>query len=131
MTEHQDNGIPIAEAARRLNISQELIRKRIYRKRLSGYKVDGKWFVVLPGHDQTGQQEPKNQPEEQDKRQDAMHETRQDSQDNPRSEKVPAAALPLGCAHTLSRGERNQTGSNEKAEVLLDRCEFPRSGSAG
>jgi excisionase family DNA binding protein len=55
MTDYQDNGIPIAEAARRLNISQELIRKRIYRKRLSGYKVDGKWFVFLPGHDQTGQ----------------------------------------------------------------------------
>jgi transposase-like protein len=54
MTDHQDNGIPIAEAARHLNISQELIRKRIYRKRLSGYKVDGNWCYLYLAIDRDG-----------------------------------------------------------------------------
>ncbi len=45
-------GVPLAEAAARLGISEELVRKRIYRKKLKGYKVDGRWHVVLNGQDQ-------------------------------------------------------------------------------
>ena len=39
--------IPIAEAAERLGVSVELLRKRAQRNRMPAYKVDGKWYVVL------------------------------------------------------------------------------------
>ena len=44
----EQRGIPIAEAARRLGMSPDAVRMRIHRKRLTGYKVAGSWFVVLP-----------------------------------------------------------------------------------
>jgi hypothetical protein len=54
MTAAQDNGtetVPLAEAASRLGISEELVRKRIYRGKLSGEKIDGRWHVVMPHQD--------------------------------------------------------------------------------
>ena len=54
MTALQDNGtetVPLAEAATRLGISEELVRKRIYRGKLTGEKIEGRWHVVLNRQD--------------------------------------------------------------------------------
>jgi hypothetical protein len=54
VTTLQDNGtatVPLAEAAARLGISEELVRKRIYRGKLAGEKIDGRWHVVLNHQD--------------------------------------------------------------------------------
>ena len=56
--EPHPGGVPIAEAAERLGLGVELLRKRAQRGTLPAYKVDGKWFVVLdgvPGGVQDGQ----------------------------------------------------------------------------
>ena len=41
------NGVDIAEAAKIFGISIEATRKRVQRGYLKGYKVDGRWYVVL------------------------------------------------------------------------------------
>jgi hypothetical protein len=47
-----DNGLDIAEAAARLGVSSETVRKRLQRGKLKGFKADdGSWRVVLPGVD--------------------------------------------------------------------------------
>lgn len=45
----RDTGLPIAEAAARLGISPAALRKRIKRGSVRAYKVDGKWYAILPG----------------------------------------------------------------------------------
>ena len=40
--------VPIETAAARLGLSAEAIRKRLRRGTLSGEKVDGKWWIILP-----------------------------------------------------------------------------------
>jgi transposase len=40
-------GVPISEAAVRLGVSENAVRKRIRRKSLPAYKVDDRWYVVL------------------------------------------------------------------------------------
>lgn len=47
---NEDDGdvLDISQAASRLGISADAVRKRIRRKRLRAYKVDGEWRVVLP-----------------------------------------------------------------------------------
>ena len=40
-------GVPIAEAAQRLGVTIELLRKRAQRRTIPAYKADGRWFVVL------------------------------------------------------------------------------------
>jgi hypothetical protein len=45
------DGVPIAEAAARLGLSQEAARKRIQRGTLQGVKHGREWFVVLPAGD--------------------------------------------------------------------------------
>ena len=45
--EPHPGGVPIAEAAERLGLGVELLRKRAQRGTLPAYKLDGKWFVVL------------------------------------------------------------------------------------
>jgi len=49
-TNHDANldGVTIAEAARRLGISQDAVRQRIKRGTLSTYKVGNRRYVVLP-----------------------------------------------------------------------------------
>jgi transposase len=42
-------GVPISEAAVRLGMSENAVRKRIRRKSLPAYKVDDRWYVVLDG----------------------------------------------------------------------------------
>jgi len=44
-------GIPIAEAAARLGVTVELLRKRAQRTTIPAYKADGRWFVVLDAED--------------------------------------------------------------------------------
>lgn len=41
------DGVPIGEAAQQLGTSPEAIRKRISRRTMRGYKVDGQWYVLL------------------------------------------------------------------------------------
>jgi hypothetical protein len=50
----RQDGIPIAEAATLLDLSQEAVRKRIQRGTLAGYKRDGGWFVLLDVDTPTG-----------------------------------------------------------------------------
>ena len=38
MSSNQDKGVPLAEAAKQLDVSQELLRKRIYRGLVTGHK---------------------------------------------------------------------------------------------
>ncbi len=40
------DGIPIREAAQRLGITVESLRKRAQRGTITAYKVDGEWFIV-------------------------------------------------------------------------------------
>ena len=55
--------VPIAEAAARLGVGVELLRKRAQRNTMPAYKVDGKWYVVLDV-DQDGVQDIPPGPEE-------------------------------------------------------------------
>ena len=55
--------IPIAEAAARLGVGVELLRKRAQRNTMPAYKLDGKWYVVLDV-DQDGAQDIPPGPEE-------------------------------------------------------------------
>lgn len=51
------DGLDIADAAARLGLSTETVRKRLQRGKLKGFKTaDGSWRVVLPGLDTPGQQ---------------------------------------------------------------------------
>jgi hypothetical protein len=51
-----DNGMDIADAAARLGLSSDTIRKRLQRGKLKGYKTaEGAWRVVLPSPDSPGQ----------------------------------------------------------------------------
>jgi hypothetical protein len=51
MTDDLDGSVPLAEAAQRLGIREELVRQRIYRGKLKGHKVDGVFFPIsnVPG----------------------------------------------------------------------------------
>jgi hypothetical protein len=45
------NGIDITSAAEKLGISVEAARKRVQRGSLQGYKVDGRWYIILDKQD--------------------------------------------------------------------------------
>ncbi len=47
MSEPNQAGVPIADAAEQLGVTIELLRKRAQRGTVPAYKVDGRWFVVL------------------------------------------------------------------------------------
>ncbi len=49
------DGIAIREAAQRLGVSVESLRKRAQRGTITAYKTDGGWFVVLPDAQDVGQ----------------------------------------------------------------------------
>lgn len=64
-------GLDIADAAARLGLSTETVRKRLQRGKLKGFKgTDGAWRVVLPAQDQPGQN--------QDSKPDAIPDSSQD-----------------------------------------------------
>lgn len=42
------DGVELSEAAEILGTTPEAVRKRINRGKLKGYKVDGRWYVILP-----------------------------------------------------------------------------------
>lgn len=51
------DSLDIAEAAARLGVSTETVRKRLQRGKIKGFKApDGSWRVVLPSQDSPGQQ---------------------------------------------------------------------------
>jgi hypothetical protein len=43
-----ERGVPVSQAAAVLGISVAAARKRVQRRTLRAYKVDGQWMVVLP-----------------------------------------------------------------------------------
>jgi hypothetical protein len=45
------SGMPIADAAKHLGVTVEMLRKRAQRGTLPAYKVDGRWFIVVSEHD--------------------------------------------------------------------------------
>jgi hypothetical protein len=45
------DGLTIQEAAAKLGIAPEAVRKRLKRGSLEGYKADGRWLVILPDQD--------------------------------------------------------------------------------
>ena len=47
----KQDGISIVEAAKRLGITPEVVRKRLQRGKLPGYKQDNRWIVLLPQQD--------------------------------------------------------------------------------
>src|SRR5947208_3059838 len=53
----QQQGIPLSEAAARLGVSTDVVRKRVKRGTMPAYKAsDGRWYAVLDGRDsQVGQ----------------------------------------------------------------------------
>ena len=63
MTHEQKGEVPLQEAAHRLGIREELVRQRIYRGKLQGRKIDGRWYVVVPD-DKTGGDNSKTAPAE-------------------------------------------------------------------
>jgi hypothetical protein len=54
MQNHQDD-VSTADAAKRLGLGEDAIRKRIKRGVLNGYKRDNKWYVVLDDLDRIEQ----------------------------------------------------------------------------
>src|SRR4051794_3552275 len=42
------DGVPIQEAAQRLGITVEAVRKRARRGSLTAHKADGLWYIILP-----------------------------------------------------------------------------------
>ncbi len=54
MQNHQDD-VSTADAAKRLGLGEDAIRKRIKRGVLKGYKRDNKWYVVLDDLDRIEQ----------------------------------------------------------------------------
>lgn len=75
--ENGQDGIPLAEAAERLGLKIEAIRKRVRRGSLTSYKAsDGRWFVVLPdGQDGIDAADREGQETGQDSGQDAGQDT--------------------------------------------------------
>jgi hypothetical protein len=57
-------GLDIADAAARLGLSTETVRKRLQRGKLKGFKgADGAWRVVLPEPDQAAGQSQDSKPD--------------------------------------------------------------------
>jgi hypothetical protein len=58
MAGHEQDGagqaVPVAEAAARLGLTPETLRKRLWRGQVQGEKRDGQWYVVLPEQDAAG-----------------------------------------------------------------------------
>jgi hypothetical protein len=75
VTANQDKGIPLAEAAKQLDISQELLRKRIYRGLITGYKVGGRWYVVLNTDAQDTEHNQEEPARNQDKEDSRLYDT--------------------------------------------------------
>jgi hypothetical protein len=101
MSGRQD-GIPIAEAAALLDLSQEAVRKRINRGTLAGYKRDGGWYVVLaPGDLPSGRPDGRTAG-----RQDESAQ-RQDSE-------------PLEAAYRVTPAEIEQAVSRTSAQYMGD-----------
>lgn len=89
MSGRQD-GIPIADAAARLGLSAEAVRKRLQRGTLAGYKdADGGWFVVL-----SDKQKPSG-------RQDTVRTKRQDG-DIPRPDVLTENDEPIEGAYRVA-----------------------------
>ncbi len=91
------DGVPIQEAAQRLGITVEAVRKRARRGSLTAYKTDGLWHIVLPD----------GLPDMPEPRQDAGRATGRDGSDAPQSASdAPDMAITRDLVDTL-RAELN------------------------
>lgn len=69
-------GMPIADAAKHLGVSVELLRKRAQRGTLPSYKVDGRWFINVQDQDESPSvQDRTNVQDVQDRRSWTGHES--------------------------------------------------------
>jgi len=48
MQDGAGQAVPVVEAAARLGLAPETVRKRLWRGQMAGEKRDGQWYVVLP-----------------------------------------------------------------------------------
>ncbi len=69
--EESGAGLGVVQAATRLGISVDAVRKRIRRRTLRAYKVDGEWRIILDApaatdqsHDQAGDQDDRPGPDQ-------------------------------------------------------------------
>ena len=77
MTQQQD-GMTIVEAAGILGITPEVVRKRLQRGSLPGYKQDNRWIVLVPEQDTTHSPSPDGH---QNREQDAKPDISKTDQD--------------------------------------------------
>jgi hypothetical protein len=75
VTANQDKDIPLAEAAKQLDISQELLRKRVYRGLITGYRVSGRWYVILNTDAQDTEHNQEEPARNQDKEDSRLYDT--------------------------------------------------------
>ncbi len=54
--EELERGTPLPEAAQRLGVSTDVVRKRIASGKLRAHKIGGRWYVYLNGSGQTGRE---------------------------------------------------------------------------
>ncbi len=120
--DRRQDGTPIAEAARRLGLSQEAVRKRLQRATLPGYKQDKHWYVLLDGPHAAPGQRPDIDP---DTWPDTRPDTRPDDgrtpagrQDTPAPERPDTA--PIEAAYRVTPAEIERAVSRTSAQYMGD-----------
>jgi len=105
----RQDGIPIAEAAARLGLSAEAVRKRLQRGTLQGYKDDdGGWFMLLDGLGEASG------------RQDTVRTERQDDGRTPRPDVRTDAEEPIEAAYRVTPAAIEQAVSRTSAQYIGD-----------
>ena len=105
----RQDGIPIAEAAARLGLSAEAVRKRLQRGTLHGYKDDDRgWFVLLGDLDEASG------------RQDTVRTDCQDDGRTPRPDVRTPPEEPIEAAYRVTPVEIEQAVSRTSAQYMGD-----------
>lgn len=72
----KNSGVPLVEAARRLGLTVDGVRKRIQRGTITAYKREDRWFIVLDGNkDSSADAEADDGKEDEDSGQDGSKDT--------------------------------------------------------